>query len=267
MKSTYLYLILLAAIVVVSIAAYLLTQGGGSPGNGLASFDNQKIPQSLSSQLSVSASESSGIGMGIARITSKSVNATALTLNGKPEILYIGTEFCPYCALTRWGLVVALLRFGNLTGLEYMTSSHSDVGADTPTFTFVNATYSSQYISFVSVETEGNKEVNGSYPAIQKLSGSQLAILGAFDQEGSIPFIDFANQSAQVGANYNDLTILANRNWTDIASQLHNQSSVIAKAVVGSADIFTAQICAVNGNVPASVCNQPYVQSIETSLK
>lgn len=265
MKKSYIYLILVAVIVVIAAAVYLSVQGGGST-NTLASFDSQPVSPSVVSQLSVPVSEGSGIGIGISKIESRKVNGTELAINGKPEVLYIGGDFCPYCAMARWGLVIALMRFGNFTGLEYMTSSHSDIDADTPTFTFVNATYSSQYVSFVSVETAGNKLVNGSYLPLQKLNSSQTATIQAFDTPGQIPFIDFANESVQVGANYNDLTILANRNWTFIASQLHNQSSVIAMALVGSANIFTAQICKANGNVPASVCAQPAITAIENKL-
>jgi thiol-disulfide isomerase/thioredoxin len=270
MKSAYLYLILAVAIVIVSVVAYFSLQGGGTT-NVLSSFDNKPVPASLVSQLSVPVSEGAAIGAGISSVAASkeinsTLNVTELTLNEKPEVIYIGSEYCPYCALMRWGLVIALSRFGNFTGLEYMTSSHADVGADTPTFTFVNATYSSQYVSFVSREVSGNKLVNGSYPDLQSLNASQLAILQKYDPRGSVPFFDIANRSVLVGADYNDLTILANRNWTEIASQVHNQSSVISKALVGSANIFTAEICDANGNVPASICSQAYIQTIENEL-
>src|SRR6185312_17106500 len=32
----------------------------------------------------------------------------ALEQSGKPEVLYVGLESCPACAIERWGLVVAL---------------------------------------------------------------------------------------------------------------------------------------------------------------
>src|SRR5215471_17073708 len=35
-----------------------------------------------------------------------------LTSGGKPEMLYIGAEYCPYCAAMRWSMAVALSRFG-----------------------------------------------------------------------------------------------------------------------------------------------------------
>jgi len=32
-------------------------------------------------------------------------------------VVYIGAEYCPYCAVERWPLIVALNRFGTLTNL------------------------------------------------------------------------------------------------------------------------------------------------------
>src|SRR5205823_15010475 len=43
--------------------------------------------------------------------------------SGKPEVLYIGAEYCPFCAAERWSLVYALARFGTFKGLLLSTSS------------------------------------------------------------------------------------------------------------------------------------------------
>ena len=42
-----------------------------------------------------------------------------LSSGGKPEVLYVGTEFCPYCAAESWSLIVALSRFGQFSGLQH----------------------------------------------------------------------------------------------------------------------------------------------------
>ena len=36
------------------------------------------------------------------------ISDKALTSNGKPEMLYIGAEYCPYCAAMRWSMAVAV---------------------------------------------------------------------------------------------------------------------------------------------------------------
>jgi hypothetical protein len=51
------------------------------------------------------------------------VSGPPLTENGKPEVLYVATEFCPYCVAENWALIVALSRFGSFSGLS---TSRSD---------------------------------------------------------------------------------------------------------------------------------------------
>ena len=50
-------------------------------------------------------------GSGVSPLTA-TTGQPALTSGGKPEILYVGAEYCPYCAAERWAMVVALSRFG-----------------------------------------------------------------------------------------------------------------------------------------------------------
>ena len=259
-------------LALIAIVAFVLITGattGGSQASALAAFDNQPAPQSVLSQLRIPSSVADSVGIGLATNFPKSVTAKPLTLNGKPEIVYIGAEYCPYCALERWGLVIALMRFGNFTGLQYMTSSATDVGASTPTFTFVNATYTSKYIAFVSREQTNNKvnSTTGQYQPLQQLNASQRALVSKYDSTGSIPFMVFANETVQVGANYNDPTVIASMNWTTIADTLHNSpSSLQSLALVGEANLITAQICLILNNTPASTCSQSYVTSVERLL-
>ena len=79
----------------------------------------------------------------------------ALTLHERPELLYVGAEFCPFCAAERWPLAVALGRFGTFMRLGLAESAPSPEAYPlTSTFTFYRSTYSSKYVTFVSVETE-----------------------------------------------------------------------------------------------------------------
>ena len=47
-------------------------------------------------------------------------------MDGKPGVLYIGAEFCPFCATERWAMVNALGRFGTFSGLKITNSSTTD---------------------------------------------------------------------------------------------------------------------------------------------
>jgi hypothetical protein len=84
------------------------------------------------------------------------ITARRLTLGHKPEIVYAGAEYCPFCAVTRWPLAIALLRFGSFTGLEQSGSSLYDLFPGTRTLSFATARYSSPYLAFDSSEIESN---------------------------------------------------------------------------------------------------------------
>ena len=98
-----------------------------------------------------------GVGEGVAPPTAIGAGAPEVTADGKPEVLYIGAEYCPYCAAQRWPLVVALSRFGTFSGLGLSTSSATDVFPSTPTVTFHGSTYASDVLSFSGVETNTNQ--------------------------------------------------------------------------------------------------------------
>ena len=190
-------------------------------------------------------------------VTAISANVQPLTINGKPGILYIGAEYCPYCAETRWGMVLALMRFGNFTGLEYMSSTSTDVFPSTATFSFVNSSYSSPYIAFQSVEIQDR---NGS--ALQTPTSFQ-SMLGSKFSTGGIPFIDLFNMSVQDGA-ASSPQALSGQNWQQAMAQLDNPNSPVAQAVIGNANVFTAQICK-EAKVAAPICSAPYIKSISVS--
>jgi hypothetical protein len=103
-------------------------------------------------------------------------SSTPWTVGGKP-VFYFGFEFCPYCAASRWSMVVALARFGTWSGLEYMTSSGTDYYPGTKTVTFIHAKLTSQYVDFQSVENATNLPGNGpnGYGPLQQPNATQSA--------------------------------------------------------------------------------------------
>ena len=200
-------------------------------------------------------------------------SGTTLTAaDGKPEVLYIGAEYCPFCAAERWAMIVALSRFGTFKGLSTVHSSSTDTDANTPTFTFYGATYTSKYLSFVSVETTRNYRIGNStspnvnYVPLQTPTSAENALLTKYDPSQYIPFIDVGNQYVQVGdlAGY-DPTTIDGLSWSQIGADLSNPSSPVAKAIDGSANYLTAAICKLTGNEPASACT-PAVKALEAKL-
>ncbi len=202
----------------------------------------------------------------------------ALTANGKPEMLYMGAEYCPYCAAARWSMIVALSRFGTFSGLQTIHSAaangagNAEPDPNTPTWTFANAKYTSPYLAFSTVELQTNipDSSTGSYTNLQTPTSAQQALLTKYDaapyttEPGAIPFMDFGNKYVSIGSPY-DPGVLAGLSWSTIASDLHNPSSPVAKAVNGTANYITAAICQMTGNQPASACTAT-VKSLEGSL-
>jgi Domain of unknown function (DUF929) len=187
------------------------------------------------------------------------VTGSPLALGGKPEVLYIGGEFCPYCAVERWSLIVALSHFGTFGGIEYMQSSRTDANPNTPTFTFSSATYTSQYIAFVPVE-----EFNRQEQMVATLTGaeatlvSQYGTCAATGKSGGIPFVDIANAYVVNCGAQLSLPQIAGENWTLVSSQLNDPSTTVAKAIDGAANTLIAAVCKVDGGQPASVCGQSF---------
>ena len=196
---------------------------------------------------------------------------TPLVSNGKPELLYIGAEYCPYCAAMRWPLVEALSKFGTFTHLNLTHSSSSDVYPNTNTFSFYGSKYQSQYIDFQSVETTTNQLVNGNYPTLQTPDKSQQAALNALSSATSgssaqsIPFIDFGNKYWIAGASYSP-QILSGLTWDSIAGALSNPNTLPAQGIDQTASMITATICKITNNQPSNVCTTPLMKKIEATL-
>jgi len=190
----------------------------------------------------------------------------ALTADGKTRVLYIGAEYCPFCATERWPLIVALSRFGTWHGLKYSYSAPSpEVFPDTPTFTFHGATYASRYVSFTGVETATNRQVDGSYEPLDKLGADDTAIMKQYDPQGSIPFTDLGGRWVINGATY-DPTVIHGKTHAAIAATLAQATSASGKAIDSAANVLTAAICQGTGGQPAAVCTSPGVVAAGKTL-
>ena len=195
----------------------------------------------------------------------KKVTGSPLTLDGKPGVLYLGAEYCPFCAAERWPLVVALSRFGTWSNLQQTVSGAApEPYPQTPTFSFVDAKFSSSYLTFQAVETETNQKQNGQYTALQTPTAAQVAIASKYGS-CSIPFIDFGNKFIVEGASYNP-SPLHGKSLDEIAKAVADPSSAVAKSVLGTANVITAAICETTGGKPASVCDLPDITKLRGTL-
>ena len=157
-------------------------------------------------------------------------------------------------------MAVALSRFGTFSPLKGIHSSSSDVYPNTATLTFYKARYTSKYLVFTPVE---NEDINRNL--LQKPTPAQQALWTKYDPPGtSYPFIDIGNR--YVAATTYDPQVLQGLTWSQIAADLHNPSSPVAKGAAGSANLFTAAICKITGNAPANVCTTAPVSSLEGKI-
>ena len=199
-----------------------------------------------------------GIG-GMSRI-----GGTPLREGGKPVVLYIGAEYCPFCAAERWPLVTALSRFGTFKNLGATHSATNDVYPNTPTFSFKKAKYASKYLALQTVELYGNRPVNGQYPPLQRPNAQQNALIQKHDPKGTIPFIYMGNY-LQLDASYNP-QILAGMSMQQVAHAIRDTNTDQSIAILGTANQITAALCAQTGGQPGNVCSTPGVTAAAAHL-
>jgi len=261
--------------VVAVIVAFVALRGNSSSPAAPTPPTGSALAQVVTTTTSVPAATLDAVGAGQTTGHPTPITGPALTSGGKPEMLYMGAEYCPYCAAERWSMIVALNRFGTFSGLS-ATHSAAKNGAGQPepfpntaTFTFYRSTYTSKYLTFTTVEMNTNipDPSTGGYTTLQTPTTEQQALLVKYDSanNGAIPFIDFGNRYLSVGATY-DVGVLKGLTWSQIANDLHNPASPVAKAVLGTANFMTATICSLTGDQPASVCT-PAVKSLQGQLR
>ena len=236
----------------------------GSESAGAAGELVQTVP--------VSVLRDVGAGEKVALPSALPQGTPALERDGRAEILYVGAEYCPYCAAERWPLIVALSRFGRFADLGGTASAANDAFPNTPTFSFHGATFTSDVVAFTGVETNTNQpDPSGGYTPLDQLTPEQQALLQRYDvapytsSPGSIPFLLIGNSFVVAGSSF-DPAVLGGMTRDEIAQALSDPNSPIAQSVGGTANTLTAAICQATGGKPSSVCMDPTIAKIVATL-
>jgi len=203
----------------------------------------------------------------------------ALTAGGKPEVLVIGAEYCPFCAAERWPLVVALARFGRFTVLHDATSATQSVFPGTATFSFAGVRYSSPYVTLTAVELYSDQVgPNGTFIRIATLTPAQAALVAHYSAAtpGTVPFVDVGGHLVATAAAFSP-ALLAGQSQAQIAGLVASPPTPsdtsgtsgpppTGQAVVAAANQLTAGICVSTAQLPATVCRSKGVRAADQSL-
>jgi hypothetical protein len=247
-------------LVVALVGAFIVI----SNRSDATSLIGKAVPASLLAEVtSVPASVIDAVGTGGLPVPLHAISGPALTADGKPELLFVGAEFCPHCAADRWSVVNALSRFGTFSNLHYMRSAAGD--GDIATLTFYGGSrYTSKYLTFLPLE---NEDRDGQ--SLQSLNTQQQDLFSTIGNSG-YPFVDFAGRFANGASNaYSggyDPSTLSGKDWSQIAGALSDANDPITRAVIGNANYQTAAICKLTHDQPASACKPATIQQIEHQL-
>lgn len=252
---------ILVAVVVVIVLASVASTPNVTAKNG------QPIPTSVASELT-SIAASTWNPVGIQNAEQPEVAHPVVT--SAPAVVFIGGEYCPYCAATRWSLTIALSRFGTFSGLKYMHSSSTDAYPNTPTVSYASAHYKSPYIKADLVE-----EYNRQGLPLNKLTTFETKLLTKYDVppyvpssaagQYPIPFIMIGGRYLWISSPYLP-SVLSGASWSAILGDIRSGQGPIAAAILANANEFTAAICKVDDDKPASVCNQSGINTGELIL-
>jgi hypothetical protein len=263
-------LVVVLVVAVFVLAKVLVGSGAKSGKQGTAA-----ATEVINNVSNVPASTFNAVGAGDIKAIPKGIKGgTLLTSDGKPRVLYVGAEYCPYCAAERWAIAVALSRFGTLHNVGQTSSAPSpEAYPDTNTLSFHGSTLDSPYIAFTPYETATNQVKNGSYTRLDSLTSADQDLYTKYDappyvssdSKGSIPFVLIGGKYLISGASF-DPGVLSGKSHEQIAAALKDPNSAISKAVVGTANVITAAICDTTGKKPADVCTSPGVVAGQKKL-
>jgi Domain of unknown function (DUF929) len=252
-------------VAIVLIVIVVINQAAG--GNVTTSKPLSAAVASAVEHPSASVIQTVGSGRQAGQMVRLPGNTILKDAGGKPMIVYVGAEYCPFCAAERWSMVYWLSQFGTFKNLSEIKSSSTDVFPNTSTLTFYKSSYTSSSIDFSFAETQ---DVN-SQPLMTptKLAASLFVKYDTppyTTQAQGFPFIDIGGLYVLYSTSYSP-RLLANLTWDQIAAKLKNPSDPVTQAIVGNANIMTAATCIATQDIPASVCSSSTIQAIEPSLK
>jgi Domain of unknown function (DUF929) len=253
---------------VVGLVVYALTRPTVTPQTVTRSLTAPGVVSSLA-KVPTKVFDTVGISSPLAVLQPPSIvtSQPALASGGKPEVLFVGAEFCPFCGSERWPLIVALSRFGHFENLANMQSSANSVFPSLQTFTFYGTGYVSPYVTFNGIELySATTNAHGVYTRIARLSPAEAAVVARYGKAGRTqPFVDIDNETVATTSGFSP-AVLVGQSQGQIAGDVSQPTTATGQAIVATANYLTAGICQATHQRPASVCSSKGVRAAATAL-
>ncbi|HTW99840.1 MAG TPA: DUF929 family protein [Acidimicrobiales bacterium] len=193
-----------------------------------------------------------------------------------PRVVFVGAEFCPYCAVDRYALILGLSRFGTFHDLKVTTSGSSD--GDIETFSFLGSSYTSPYLTFTPYEDEDRSRQTLDAPPkdIMDLWLEQTLAAAGSEGEGGYPYANFGGKYVLAdfpsGMDNTEETLGGEAGTGSgitrgqIVAGIHNPDSTYAatigaSSILSEANFVDAAVCSVDGGMPANVCTASGVKA------
>ena len=250
-------IIITVVVIAISLAVGIYFVSTANEGTSLDKYDGVLVStQNMASLQQVSDQPYGPAATSSMQSDITNYGGTQFVSNGKPVLVYVGAEFCPYCAVERWPLIMALERFGNFTNLHYTTSADDE--GDYATFTFVNSSYTSNYIAFRAYEDEDR-----AYAPLQTVPANYSAVWSSFGS--GFPFLDFENTYVIKVSILPFPDIIGGKNWTAILNDISTSDSV-GLQIREAANLITGVICKITQGAPVAVCSASPITTSTSSV-
>ncbi len=183
------------------------------------------------------------------------VSKDTIRRGGKLYVLFMGAEYCPYCAAERWAIVRALQKYGQWDGLKQtMSAARDEPFLNLPTYDFTKATYNSPNIEFTSCEIKDRE-----FKPLQKLLKTEEKLVRKFNPGREIPFLLIGGRFMQVGSGFTP-KIFIGHTFRQTETELKKMESEIRKTIDDEANIISALMC-ISG-LPPEVCKETGVAEL-----
>lgn len=260
-------LLTVSALVIVVVVAFGAVQIQRSPST--PTLPSAQLASYYEAAVDVSNATLNAVGLPSTVAIPTKVTPSLSTVATNGIVSYVGAEYCPYCAIQRWALLVALSKFGTFTHLDNeVFSSSSDVYPHLASWSFLGATYSSKYFNFHPTELTSSTRSNGGpggYQRLERMSPAQRIAFDLYNPQGSIPFVDIGNRYVTLGASASP-SALEGLSLSEIGSDLNRPRSAAAQAIDGAANYMIAALCTMTNTPSPAICATSSARSASKSL-